>query len=1074
MEEIEQTPSNRLPHWLKTTLISLGAFVATLMVVCLVLCYLIFTPSRLTSIVNKLADRYILCEAHFEEVDLSLIHTFPNVGLKVSNLSLINSQLPARHFNGTYHTDTLAHIDQLILGVNLREFLRHRTVIVNQALLSQAQAHLFTDSVGHNNFDIFTPSADTSSSPLPELIDLKKVKVKSLSGSYVNRMEDFEAHCSDLKADLDGVLHNAEGQGNLSLSAAQLALALYDTSWTPTLKSSLDNLHLHAQAKGRVEALEGKVNLRIPQAHVRSNGTDFVTPQMLAASDELLHLKGTFLADLAHMKFHLNKGTFLALFNRYHLHLDGDVALPSDAEDLRLDLCYNTNQWPLQPLLALLPSQFTEWQHDFKELDGKLKIVGTAQGQLGVFHMPKIDARIQLDNGRFYAPSMLPYDLQSIEGELTACINTDEGATSKATIHQLTAVTGKNRLSLTGTVYDLLGRKDADLRLKGDVLLADVLRLIPDDVPIDMKGKSKVDIHLRTDYEHLVAVDLKNMIIDGTLNATDFQGAYDDISAQSPQVTIALRIPATTQTRSFREMCTVTIKGDHLHAVVPSANLDANLEKANIVAGLSDFMDTALPFSLVANYSSEKLNATMDTVRAQFADPEGTFELVPDSRHPDQIHYRINHNNSALYCRVNDSLSLNLAGLTVKGTAHYDSTRANVLKQWSPNLDIDLKRAYINQSQLDYMIQVPDMKFNYQPERCEITSANVVFGNSDFYLSGAVTGLEDWISHKDMLRGDLYFTSNYTNVDDLMDAISGLGSDPDTLQQQRQEDHVAKEANPFIVPRDVDFTLHTRIKDATAYGNELQELAGDVMIRDGVAVLDQVGFVCKAATMQLTALYRTPRVNHIFLGMDFHLLDINVSELIDMIPMVDTIVPMLSALDGHANFHLCAETYCDAFYQPKYSTLRGAASLVGDSLVVIDNETFEKISKLMLFNRKTKNIIDSLDVELTVFKKEVELFPFLISMDKYQVIASGRHNLDKNYNYHLEIIQSPLPTRLAVEALGIMPKINIRLAKCRYAELYKPEKQNAVQEQTLRLKELIRTSLESNVRQSTKDIRKVR
>ena len=140
--------------------------------------------------------------------------------------------------------------------------------------------------------------------------------------------------------------------------------------------------------------------------------------------------------------------------------------------------------------------------------------------------------------------------------------------------------------------------------------------------------------------------------------------------------------------------------------------------------------------------------------------------------------------------------------------------------------------------------------------------------------------------------------------------------------------------------------------------------------------------------------------------------------------------------------------------------------------MVLDNETFNTISKLLMFKKSTRNVIDSLDVQLTVFRKEVELFPFLIAMDKYQVVAAGRHNLDMNYDYHLEIIKSPLPTRLAVDALGVMPKIGIKLSKCRYADLYQPAKRNDLEERTIAFKRLIHESLEANVRESTRQYRK--
>ena len=367
---------------------------------------------------------------------------------------------------------------------------------------------------------------------------------------------------------------------------------------------------------------------------------------------------------------------------------------------------------------------------------------------------------------------------------------------------------------------------------------------------------------------------------------------------------------------------------------------------------------------------------------------------------------------------------------------------------------------------------MPVFRFNYKPEICQIQQLDLHYGNSDCHFNGAVTGLEDWLSHEAMLKGSLDFTSNYTDLDQLLDLISGIGVEKDTLEQQRKEDHVAKDAKPFIVPRDVDFRLNTRVNHTSAFGNELSSVAGGVTIKDGTMILDQIGFVCKAAKMQLTGIYKSPRPNHLFLGLDFHLLDIKIAELIDMIPYIDTIVPMLASFDGNAEFHLAAETYLNAYYKPKMSTLLGAAAITGKDLVVLDNETFDQIAKLLMFKKSTKNVIDSLDVELTVFEREAEVYPFVVTMDKYQVCASGRHTLDNAYNYHLELLKSPLPMRLAVDVSGVLPKLNFKLGKVKYADLYKPEKQNAVQQRTMALKNMIRQSLERNVKEETRNAKR--
>ena len=79
-----------------------------------------------------------------------------------------------------------------------------------------------------------------------------------------------------------------------------------------------------------------------------------------------------------------------------------------------------------------------------------------------------------------------------------------------------------------------------------------------------------------------------------------------------------------------------------------------------------------------------------------------------------------------------------------------------------------------------------------------------------------------------------------------------------------------------------------------------------------------------------------------------------------MIPDIDTLVPMLKSFAGKAEFHIAAETYMKSNYDLKLSTLRGAAALNGQNLVLIDNETFTQIAKYLMFNKKTKNIVDSI------------------------------------------------------------------------------------------------------------------
>lgn len=1053
----------------KIALVSLCSVLGLVIVVAVVALWLVLTPARLTSIVNKLSDKFILCESKFDDVDLTLFKTFPYVGLEVQGVSLVNPMEGAG-------SDTLARIGSVGVGINLREYLKNKNIEVTKLVVDDVAANLYTNKEGKSNYDIF-PSSDedtTASEPseMPELVSLKSIKIKNLGASYLNEALNTTATLDNLNLAVDGKYETNNIDAKVRLDIDSVAMLVDGDS--SNMNASLKDIVLKIDGDTKQSQFDGDVLLKVKADCLTLNGQEFVNEVVkegMRAVDDLLVVEGKLNGDLESGQVKAEKLTVNLL--NYVLTVDGVVDLPNDDEPMTMDLNFATDNWGVNQLLAMLPKQFTEWQKGM-DLDAVATIAGKVAGRLSDTELPLVTANLKLNSGRFYDKSILPYKLTDISADLNADLNLNENGVSNVQITKIAARTGRNNIEVSGNVADLLGKMNTDATVKGVVYLPDAKPMMPADLDMKLEGRANLNLKAQTNLEQLQKGDFAKMKLSGNIGLTDVNYEYDTIYAKIPKGNINVQMPSKMKRGLFGELLSATITASGIDAQLPNNKIDGTIGETRLTAAISDIFDTTLPFRVVCDFDFASLKGSMDSIKASVSSPKGTFAMVPVSKESDKVKYKIDFTSSALHCDLDDSTTVDLAGLTIKGGANYDPSKPNTLQQWSPDLDIDFKRGYIDLEQFDYMVQIPDIKFNYKPERCEIANANIVFGNSDFYLSGAVTGLEKWLSHEDMLKGDLYFTSNYTNVDDLMDALSGLGSDADTLEAQRKEDKVDTSAHPFIVPKDVDFTLHTRIKEARAFDNDLREVAGDVQIKDGVAVLNQVGFVCKAARMQLTGMYRTPRVNHIFVGMDFHLLDINIQELIEMIPYVDTLVPLLNDLEGNADFHLCAETYVNAFYQPKMSTLRGAAALTGQNLVVLDNKDIDRIAKLLQLKSwredDSKIHVDSLDVAMTVFRKELEVYPFLLSLHKYQIVAEGRHSLSNNYDYHVEIVQSPLPVRLAVDVLGTMPKLNFAVSpKLRYKNLYRPSKRKDVDEQVLRLKRMIRESLEANVKESTRE-----
>ena len=153
-------------------------------------------------------------------------------------------------------------------------------------------------------------------------------------------------------------------------------------------------------------------------------------------------------------------------------------------------------------------------------------------------------------------------------------------------------------------------------------------------------------------------------------------------------------------------------------------------------------------------------------------------------------------------------------------------------------------------------------------------------------------------------------------------------------------------------------------------------------------------------------------------------------------------------------------------YDLKVSTLRGATAIRGKDLVILDNKTYKKLGRLLGFKDKEHNKIDNLSVEITAFKNEIDVYPTLITVDKYQAVVGGRHNLDMTFDYKLGL-SNPWP----IKWLGIIVKGNPEDMKFRFRfkkninlEEPKGDRDDVhIIEETLRLKKIIYESLNKNI-----------
>jgi len=677
--------------------------------------------------------------------------------------------------------------------------------------------------------------------------------------------------------------------------------------------------------------------------------------------------------------------------------------------------------------------------------------------------MPLLDIHLVIDNGNLDYDDF-PLPLHDIQGDINFYSDLKSDELSYLRINRFNASTPQSKVQIKGMVNHLFTDIYCDLTTTNRLLLDEFGPMIPDSMKVVLTGTAQGSIRSKFRLSQLKKMQLERMKISGSQTLTDFYAAYDSISLNTERSSIDFALPNYTASTADTKFAFVSISSKNLSA----SKLDsyhASLENSIISLETSDIRDTTRIPDINCSFTMDSLFAGMDTLSVAIAKPDGEVFLFHRYKKPDQPSILLSYNSEQFNATMGQN-SAYIKDISLETDIQNDNTQKDIFLKWMVKGFVDMNQGSISLSDIPHPIEIPSVKMDFEPETFNIEEASLNFDESDYQFSGEANNILSYFRGDSILKGNFSLVSNTTDLAQIMELTSGLGNE-DTLavDQADASDSDSSYSGPYMVPLGIDLLLTTNIKTATMGPDFLKDIEGDLRVKDGVLMLDGLTLQTPAARIQLTSVYRTPRKNHIYLGVDYHMLDVEIGTLLGMIPDIDSLMPMLRSFAGEAEFHIAIETYMDSLYNIKKSTLRGASSIRGSNLVLMDGETFSEMANKLKFNKKTENKVDSLSAEFTIFRNEIDIYPFLIVMDKYKAVVAGRHNFDMSFSYHVSLVESPVPIKLGVDLKGDLEDMNVDLAKCKYAEFYRPARRGVVENKQLELMQMIRDILTQKVKE---------
>lgn len=701
--------------------------------------------------------------------------------------------------------------------------------------------------------------------------------------------------------------------------------------------------------------------------------------------------------------------------NGIRLDVNGAFRRDTVAKTIGMDLEYGLHAPSMETVLRMIPKSYVK---DSKvSAKGEVTVSGRMRGVYGDKKLPAVSLKIGIKEASAQYKG-LPYGIDEVTADFDAYVDLMRHQPSYLNLKIFHFKGAHTEVLADAKVDDLLDDPLITFHTKSTVDLDALAKTFPLQESVTITGKLDADMGMKCRLSALKKQDIGHMKLGGKLELKDFE--LKDTAKNFDFLGNA--------TFRFRDNETLQAQMDVRKLVLRSRFLSSDIERLVANVSSTNPQDTNRIVSLQCDMEVSKLRASMgDSIKLYSARAKAQAALGPqgvDVTKP-AIDFSLRA-DSLFFSAAGTRMAMNVAGIKMKADKLNDSL-------WMPKGIVGFNRLRFRTPEFGLPIRMSKTAVTVDGPKITLKNASVRIGRSNMTATGDMMGVYRAMTKGEKLTAHLSLTSDLIDCNQLINSLSFPEDTTEVLT-----DSVPSEMKLFVIPRNIDFELQTDLKKVIFEKMLFENVHGAVDIKNQAIHLEDLSMRALDADMKAVMVYKAGSPRGGYAGFDFKIRNINIAKLVDFVPALDTIVPMLRSFKGRVMFDVAADARLDSAMNIRIPTLRSAIHIKGDSLVLMDGETFAEISKMLMFKNKKENVFDSISVNVTVHDGNVTVYPFLVEIDRYKAAVGGEQGLDMNFNYHISILKSPLPFKAGVNISGNLDKMKFRIGKAKYKDAVTP------------------------------------
>lgn len=417
-----------------------------------------------------------------------------------------------------------------------------------------------------------------------------------------------------------------------------------------------------------------------------------------------------------------------------------------------------------------------------------------------------------------------------------------------------------------------------------------------------------------------------------------------------------------------------------------------------------------------------------------------------------------------------------------------DESLAKYVREWDMKGNIDIRTGIVMTPYFPLRNILKGFECSFNNNEISIDSLKFVAGESEIAAKGKLSGLQRAMLGRGTLKLDVDITSDGMNANELLRAYnSGSSFNPEAVKGELENASnseffkmvttdttaVSEEIQLIVVPANLNADISLDARNIIYSDLNISQAKADVIMKERCIQITNTNAATNMGDVTFDGFYSTKSKKDLTAGFSLNLIDITAEKVISLMPSMDTLIPLLKSFKGLLNCEIACTAQIDTNMNLIMPSINGVMRIGGENLSISDNELYRTLARKLLFKNKKEGKIDKMTVEGVIKDNVMEIFPFILKVDRYTLAMSGIQNLDMSFKYHVSVIKCPFLIRLGIDLSGPdFDHMKFRIGKAKYKNMKIPVFSTVIDDTKINLLTSIKGIFEKGVEAAVMENRK--